>query len=197
MPTLHTYRLSVRPLELSDLDAVVALQRDIGWADPEASEQQLRDGRARWLNHTVNSYTELDALSQFPYGDRAVVTREGGKWLGLVGLVPSFDAFGQLPSFGGTAKCARTPEVGLFWAISPDEQGKGYATEAARAVADFAFDQLQVARLVATTEHDNTASIAVMRKLGMQIERNPYPEPTHLQTVGVLERAAERAQLRH
>jgi hypothetical protein len=51
----------------------------------------------------------------------------------------------------------RTPEVGLFWA-----------------------------RIVATTENDNTRSIAVMRRLGMTIERNPSAEPRWFQTVGVL-----------
>src|SRR4051812_1559936 len=41
-------------------------------------------------------------------------------------------------------------------------------------------------RIVAATEHDNLASIGVMRRLGMRIERNPDPEPHWFQTVGVL-----------
>jgi RimJ/RimL family protein N-acetyltransferase len=40
---------------------------------------------------------------------------------------------------------------------------------------------------VATTEHDNLGSIAVMRKLGMRIETNPEGEPEWFQTVGILE----------
>jgi len=40
--------------------------------------------------------------------------------------------------------------------------------------------------VIATTEHTNTVSFTVMRKLGMHIERNPHPEPVHLQTVGIL-----------
>jgi hypothetical protein len=40
---------------------------------------------------------------------------------------------------------------------------------------------------VATTEHANIASIGVMRKLGMRIERNSLSEPPWLQVVGVLE----------
>ena len=42
-------------------------------------------------------------------------------------------------------------------------------------------------RIVATTTYDNTASIGVMRRLGMTIERNPLPEPIFMQVVGVLE----------
>jgi hypothetical protein len=40
---------------------------------------------------------------------------------------------------------------------------------------------------VATTEHDNSASIGVMRRLGMRIARNPAPTPFFLAVVGVLE----------
>jgi RimJ/RimL family protein N-acetyltransferase len=76
--------------------------------------------------------------------------------------------------------------MGLFWAIDAAYRGLGYATEAARALASFAFDTLRVDRLVATTEHSNAPSIAVMRRLGMSIETNPDPEPQWFQTVGVL-----------
>jgi [ribosomal protein S5]-alanine N-acetyltransferase len=42
-------------------------------------------------------------------------------------------------------------------------------------------------RVVATTTYDNEASMGVMRKLGMRIERNPFPDPPWLQVVGILE----------
>ena len=44
---------------------------------------------------------------------------------------------------------------------------------------------MRLARIVATTEHTNAASISVMRKLGMRIEVNPGSEPEWLQVVGV------------
>ena len=44
------------------------------------------------------------------------------------------------------------------------------------------------ARLIATTEHANSSSQAVMRRLGMRILENPHPEPAWLQTVGILDR---------
>ena len=80
-----------------------------------------------------------------------------------------------------------SPEVGLYWAIAPTHQRQGYATEAARALAGYAFAALKVRRLVATTGDDNIASIGVMRKLGMRLDRNPYAEPHWLQVVGVLD----------
>ena len=79
-----------------------------------------------------------------------------------------------------------TVEVGLYWSVVPEQQRRGYATEAASALVDYAFETLRLARILATTDYDNSASIGVMRKLGMRIERNPLPEPEWLQIVGVL-----------
>ena len=78
-------------------------------------------------------------------------------------------------------------EFGLFYAISPAYQRNGYAAEAAQALVDYAFQHLRLKRIVATTEYDNTASMGIMRKLGMRVEKNPRPEPPWLQAVGVLE----------
>ena len=46
----------------------------------------------------------------------------------------------------------------------------------------------------ATTTYDNAASIGVMRKLGMRIERNPFPDPPWLQIVGICENPSTREQ---
>ena len=79
----------------------------------------------------------------------------------------------------------------MFYAISPAHQRRGYASEAARALVDYAFQRLNLKRVVATTNYDNAASIGVMRKLGMWVEKNPRPEPPWLQVVGVLENNAD------
>jgi ribosomal-protein-alanine N-acetyltransferase len=76
--------------------------------------------------------------------------------------------------------------MGMFWAIAAKHRRMGYASEAGRALAKFAFATLRLARIVATTEHENAASIGVMRRMGMTIERNPVDEPIWFQTVGVL-----------
>jgi RimJ/RimL family protein N-acetyltransferase len=46
---------------------------------------------------------------------------------------------------------------------------------------------MQLRRLIATTEYDNAASQAVMRKLGMRLVHNPNPEPAWFQVVGCLD----------
>jgi ribosomal-protein-alanine N-acetyltransferase len=56
-------------------------------------------------------------------------------------------------------------EVG--WAVQQHEWGRGYATEAAWRVMDWAFRELNVHRIVAFCHADNAASVRVMEKLGM------------------------------
>jgi hypothetical protein len=72
--------------------------------------------------------------------------------------------------------------------ISPAMQGRGFATEAARALVSYAFDVLKLGRIMAGTGYDNLASMAVMRKLGMRIERNPFPSPAWFETTGILQK---------
>jgi hypothetical protein len=45
------------------------------------------------------------------------------------------------------------------------------------------------------TEHSNSASQAVMQRLGMRMRANPLPEPIWLQIVGILDQAPSPHQL--
>ena len=196
MPTLETARLVIRPLTMDDLDAVYQiLDVELADADTGGEGAGALDDRRRWLQWTVLNYEELARLYQPPFGERGVALRETGQLIGLCGYVPYLNAFGQLPSFraGQATRPGLTSiEFGLYWAIAPAHQRRGYATEAARAMLDHAFSALRLARVVATTSHDNAASIGVMRRLGMRIETNPCPDPPWLQVAGVLEN--DRAQ---
>jgi ribosomal-protein-alanine N-acetyltransferase len=196
VPLLETERLIVRPFTLDDLDDVhQLLDVDLHDADFGSEGAVTRDERQKWLEWTVMSYEELAKLYQPPYGERAVALKETGQVIGACGYVPCFAPFGQLPVFrsGSTddadsvAERLSTAEFGLFYAFSPAFQRRGYATEATRALIDFAFGQLNLKRIVATTMYDNAASMGVMRKLGMRIERNPFADPPWFQVVGVLE----------
>lgn len=62
----------------------------------------------------------------------------------------------------------RTKEIG--WIIFKTAEGNGYATEAARAIIQFAFEKEKIHRLIATCQPENTASLRVCEKLGMKLE---------------------------
>ncbi len=178
---LSTARLTVRDLRRDDLDAVhQILDRDLDLGG------LTRPDRARWLDWTVLDYEFRRRAWQPPYGEYGVDLTETGALVGLVGLVPCLGPYGQLPGFGGPPDGALA-EVGLFWAVGTPYQRRGFATEAARAMIEFAFTDQRVHRVIATTENENAASIAVMRSVGMRVETNPAPTPFWLQAVGWLD----------
>jgi RimJ/RimL family protein N-acetyltransferase len=186
VPALATERLVIRPMVMTDLDAVHGLYADLAVTQVEQANAPLEELR-RWLEWTTLSYGELAHLNQPPYGDRAITLKASSQLIGVCGFVPLLDAFSRLPFFRGVGpEGLNSTEFGLYWAVAPAHQRRGYATEAARALVDYGFGQLRLNRIVATTRYENVASIGVMRRLGMRIERNPSGEPPWLQVVGVV-----------
>lgn len=187
VPTLTTERLVIRPFRLEDLDDAVRVIDEEIYGPAEAG---AREARERWLQWTVLSYEQLAKMYQPPYGDRAVTLRDTGALIGAVGFTPCYHPFGQLGTFTQAPPLRHTAEVGLYWAMAPRHRGRGYAVEAGRALIGFAFGEMDMHRIVATTEYANQASQRVMEKIGMRLQRNPLPEPPWLQVVGVMEHGA-------
>jgi [ribosomal protein S5]-alanine N-acetyltransferase len=155
---LDTDRLLIRDLEESDLNGVhEILDRDL-WPPGRSTAE-----RARWLTWTILDYEQRRLAHQPPYGDYAIVLRRRNQLVGLVGLVPSMMPFALLDQYQRKspeqAHSFNLPEVGLFWGVSSRHQRQGLATEAGAAMVAFGFKDWELRRMVATTEHDNTASI--------------------------------------
>jgi [ribosomal protein S5]-alanine N-acetyltransferase len=191
MPSLYTERLLVRPFAATDLDAVFQLL-DVELGEGAGDVAPARSARQAWLAWSVLNYTALASLHQPPYGDRAIVLRASAVLIGACGLAPALLPFAQVSALrppGTTVNqpVRNTSEIGLYWAILPAYQRRGYAAEAGAALIRYAFTELNLQRIVATTTYENAASIGVMRKLSMTIGRNPLPEPAWMQVVGVLE----------
>jgi RimJ/RimL family protein N-acetyltransferase len=89
-----------------------------------------------------------------------------GRFLGFAGLSPvGFEAH-------------FTPATEIGWRLRRDAWGQGFATEAARAVVAFAFDDLGIRELVSFTSVGNERSRAVMRRLGMTHDpRDDFDHP--------------------
>ncbi|MBI3796269.1 MAG: GNAT family N-acetyltransferase [Deltaproteobacteria bacterium] len=197
MPTLETERLLIRPFVVDDLEAIhQLLDLELREADFGSEGPQTFGARRQWLHWTILSYEELAKLYQPPYSDRAIILKQDNRLIGTCGFVPCLAPFGQLRVFPSTSESVAThsysTEFGLFYAIAPASQRQGYATEASKALIAYAFDELQLQRVVATTTQANIASINVMQKVGMQITKNPYPDPPWLQVVGILENNSGR-----
>ncbi|MEJ3750678.1 GNAT family N-acetyltransferase [Actinomycetes bacterium KLBMP 9797] len=76
-------------------------------------------------------------------------------------------AIGQVSLTLASAR-ARQAEIG--WLLHPAHEGRGYATEAARALATAAFERLGAHRLFARLDADNAASARLCERLGMRRE---------------------------
>jgi len=56
----------------------------------------------------------------------------------------------------------------LGWVVNKDHWGRGYVTEAARAMLDYAAREWNIRRMIACCDSENLASKRVMEKLGMK-----------------------------
>jgi ribosomal-protein-alanine N-acetyltransferase len=186
---LETNRLVIRPFILDDVPVIHRILDQTFGAGDKVDDTTALQERHSWVQWSILNQEWLPRLDQPPYGDRAIVLRATRELIGSVGYVPLLDVFEQIPELANSTPHSEytTPEFGLFWVIDPHHQRHGFATEAAQAMIEYAFKQLRLKRVVATTEYTNVASQGVMRKSGMKITRNPLPHPIWLQIVGIIE----------
>src|SRR4029077_12564650 len=60
-----------------------------------------------------------------------------------------------------------TVEIEVGYRLSPEAWGQGYATEGARELVRYGFDELGLERIIGITHPDNAASQRVLMKCGM------------------------------
>lgn len=140
---LETERLRLRPAEHADLDRLWAL-----WTDADVR-------RFLWDDETISREHAAEVLGGLleagaGSGRGLWTVWAGGDFAGCCGLIETTDPAEPDPL------CALLPAV----------QGRGYATEALRAMIDHAFADLGVHRLSATVDVPNEASHRLVRRLG-------------------------------
>jgi RimJ/RimL family protein N-acetyltransferase len=141
---LYTARLHLRRPVERDAEAIIAIAGD--W------------DIARRLARMPHPYAHSDVRF---FLDRvvpneptwAIVWRETGRLIGIMGLAPAPDA--------------RSAELGYY--IARDFWGRGVATEAARAIIELAFESLGYLNLTSGYHADNPASGRVLAKLGFTV----------------------------
>jgi RimJ/RimL family protein N-acetyltransferase len=116
-------------------------------------------------------------------GDRKIRTLEGAKVSITNGPIASYarNGFGlylvELKETGesigicGLIKRDRLDDVDIGYAFLPKFWLKGYAIESAMAVKNYARDILGLKRMVGITDPENTGSIRVLERIGMNFEK--------------------------
>jgi RimJ/RimL family protein N-acetyltransferase len=148
IPIIQTPRLRLRPLDEKDAAAMAKLN-----ADPKVMEFFPAP-----LTHEENEalLRRLSGiLTARGHGLWVVESAEGGDFMGFVGLLAE------------TFEAHFSPFVEVLWRFTPESWGKGYATEAACGVVDFAFAELNLPEIVAYAVPENVRSLGVMKRLGM------------------------------
>ena len=146
---LETERLLMPPLGVEHTEALAGVYADpdvarhIGGAalDAEGTAAQVARFQAVWREHG--------------FGQSALVDRASGAFLGRAGLHP----------------WPQWDEVELGYVLARHAQGRGLATEAARAWLDVALDELGLCRLIAVVHPDNAPSQALATRLGFRLHR--------------------------
>ncbi len=154
---LRTDRLIIRLLQAGDLAELAAIQSDPevmrfmgrGYTFPrEYSADFIRRHRRYAREHETGIWAV--ALPATAAGDRS-------RLIGTCGLVPC--------DLHGVA------EIEFGYMLGRDYWGRGYATEVARALVDYAFTVLGLQRVIAMTHPDNRASARVIVKAGLRLEQ--------------------------
>jgi RimJ/RimL family protein N-acetyltransferase len=96
-------------------------------------------------------------------GPFSVIRRLDGRWLGRVGILVWDARTWQHTTFLEAGEHAQ-PELG--WALAREHWGQGYATEAAGAVRDWAYDELGAERLISLIAPANVRSQRLAERLG-------------------------------
>lgn len=137
------------PGDLGDLQRI--------WTDPRIPEEQwpadLRtaEDAQRILEDSIAHW------ERWGFGTWTVLERDGGAIVGRVGL--------------DHTTIEGRPEVEVAWFTDVDRAGRGYATEMGTEAVRVGFEVLELDDIVAFTMTTNTASQAVIRKLGFTFER--------------------------
>ena len=150
-------RLGFRNWIDSDIDKMIAIsgdQRVMEFFPATATPIQTKT--------FIQRMQELFEREGFCYF--AVDSLEDGKLIGFIGL----NEVNYEADF--------SPAIDIGWRLGVDYWNKGYATEGAKRCLEFAFETLKLKEVIATAPAINLKSIAVMKKIGMQL-KTPFKHP--------------------
>lgn len=157
---LETDRLILRPLELSDAEAMFAMDKNPEvhkylWQTPVQKVEEVIK-----VIHYVNEQYERNNIGRF-----ATILKETGEFIGWTGIkfVDDHTENGNTNFYDYGYRLAEP-----FW-------GKGYATEASYTWLDYGFREMDIDKMNAYTHAQNGASNHVLQKVGMKFMED-YPD---------------------
>ncbi len=154
MDIIETQRLLLRPFESTDEESFVAQITDPDFMQySRASALSDVDARANFIQRLSLSKTQFSKL--------VIIEKSSGRHIGYCGV--------------DRCELEGKQELELGYRLITGARGRGYATEAARAVLDY-YQQTGVVDIIAFTAHGNATSQAVLKKLGFKLVKTSVIE---------------------
>lgn len=148
---METRRLLLRRAQAADAMALAEI-----WADPQVTRHMGGPRDFDTVRLRIEEDVRAGAVSHST-GWWAVLEKASAHVIGECGLIEK-NVDGR-------------DEIELVYVFAARCWGKGYATEAASALRDYAFAQLRLRRIIALIDPENRASVRVAEKIGMGFER--------------------------
>ncbi|MEM7365905.1 MAG: GNAT family N-acetyltransferase [Pseudomonadota bacterium] len=144
---LTTASLRFRYLNAGDLVNLYRLYRDVRVMRYITGRPRTFDETSARLSRTLQHYEE------YGIGLYAVEDLRTGHFIGRCGLEPLKEDKGLSGE--------------LAWMFHPDVWGRGYGTESGQALLALGQQNISIHRIVATADHRNASSIAIMKRIGL------------------------------
>ena len=151
MNVISTDRLLINRITLDDAGFILKLMNDKDWI------QNIGDRGIRTIEETEEYIRTrfLKAYDEVGFGFYSLILKSDQQIIGIAGLV---DREG-------------IDHIDIGYGMLPEFRGKGYAFEATKAIYDYAYEELKLKKIVAIVNPDNTSSIKLLSKLGLEFER--------------------------
>lgn len=150
MKPLQTERLIIREFELSDLQDIHQIISNKEVMTYSIHGPYTLEESTQFVNDVIKSYQDK------MYSSYAVALKSSGKVIGFAGLAD--------------VNIENRDEIELGYRINKEYWGNGYATEATKACVEHAFKFLNLDRIIAIVDLENTASIRVVEKLNFKVD---------------------------
>lgn len=143
MQRIETERLIIRPTQDNDLYQIHEILSD------KETMKFFVEG-----TYSINKVREIINRNQKEVNHYTVMIKESYRVIGKISFNDWF--------------MKDTKEIG--WIFNKLATNRGYCTEAATAIINFGFEELNVHRIIATCQPENIASNKVCKKLNMRLE---------------------------
>ena len=146
---LETARLILRPMLASDFEALHLIFTDVNVMTAFHHDPFTREQMEHWLKRN------LDHQNEYGYGLFSVICKGTGELIGDCGLEQMEMGDSNIAELG--------------YDFRSDYWNQGFATEAALAICEYAFDVLHLPQLISLIRVGNLASRRVAEKVGMTL----------------------------